>query len=102
MTTAKQIEIYFAEAEAYDRTLALVDDKLANVIIHSPKYDLLAQLVEVMEAVNFEIMEAADKIRVRGLTVAWINSKLSGSRYGSHQFRLLQQILEALSIRDVE
>ena len=99
MTHQMQSKIYFAEAEAYDRTLALIDDKLANVTIHSPKYNLLAQLVEVMDANNLEVMEATNKIEAHGRTVAWINDKLGGSRYGSHQFRILQQILEALTLQ---
>lgn len=101
MTTATQIEIRFLEADAYDRTLALIDDKLANAKVHSPKHDLLLQILEVMEADSLEVIEAANKVEVHGRTMAWINGKLGGSRYGSHRFRILQQILEALSIGDV-
>ena len=101
MATATQIEIRFSEAEAYDRTLALIDDKLANVTIGGPEYDLLAQLVEVMDANSFESMEADDKVEAYGRTVALINKLMSESRYGSPRFNTLQLLLDWLEANEL-
>ena len=87
-----QSSLIFTEVEAIDRAMDLIHDIMIQTRTDSPKFNLLQQVQHKMEG--------NDKIEAHGRTVAFLNSKLSGSKYGSARFKILQRILAALNLDD--
>ena len=87
---SSQSSLIFTEVEAIDRATDLIRDMMIQTRTGSPKFRILKQVMDKMEGI--------DKIEAHRRVVGFLNTLISGYRYGSPLHRLLERIREALNL----